>query len=103
MPIREHLETLRPLVSEARKLGFRVRGHLHCAIECPFEGPIPSMRVADLAQELEEMGCYEIALGDTTGRGDPRSVRALVEDVAVRIGVERISGQVRRPLTLNVV
>lgn len=92
--VREHLEAQRKIVKEAVKLGFRVRAHLHCAIECPFEGPVPTLRVADIAQEMVEMGCYEVALGDTTGRGDPRTVRELIEAVGVRVGVEKISGQV---------
>ncbi|CDZ96486.1 Hydroxymethylglutaryl-CoA lyase [Phaffia rhodozyma] len=90
--IREHIESLREVISLAISYGFRVRAHLAVAIECPFEGPVPASRVADLAQEMVEMGCYEVALADTTGRGDPVTVRNLIETVAARIGVDRISG-----------
>lgn len=69
-------------------------------VECPFEGPVPADRVADIAQEMAEMGCYEISLGDTTGRGDPATIRRLIEEVSKRIGVEKIAGHVRPPLSL---
>lgn len=85
---------MRDIVFPALKLGFRVRACLGATIECPFEGPVPPERVADIAQEMVEMGCYEVSLADTTGRGDPATVRRLIETVAARIGVDKIAGHV---------
>jgi hypothetical protein len=93
-PIRPHIEMNREIVKAALSYGFRVRANLHMVVECPFEGPVPPERVADIAQELVEMGVYEVSLGDTTGRGDPATIRRLIEAVAPRIGVERIAGHV---------
>lgn len=43
-------------------------------VGCPVEGPIPPAKVAYVAKELYEMGCFEISLGDTIGIGTPGNV-----------------------------
>lgn len=45
--------------------------YVSCAIGCPVEGPIPPSKVAYVAKELHDMGCFEISLGDTIGVGTP--------------------------------
>lgn len=35
------------------------------------EGPISPSKVAYVAKELYDMGCFEISLGDTIGVGTP--------------------------------
>ena len=35
------------------------------------EGAIPPSKVANVAKELYNMGCFEISLGDTIGVGTP--------------------------------
>ena len=42
--------------------------------------------MADIAQEMLEMGCYEITLGDTTGKGNPSSMAAMLDRVLDRVG-----------------
>lgn len=44
---------------------------MSCAISCPIEGPMSAAKVAQVAKELYDMGCYEISLGDTIGVGTP--------------------------------
>lgn len=38
------------------------------------EGAIPPSRVAYVAKELYNMGCFEISLGDTIGVATPGSI-----------------------------
>ena len=38
---------------------------------CPVEGQVAPYKVAYVAKELYDMGCYEISLGDTIGVGTP--------------------------------
>ena len=51
--------------------GVPCRGYVSCALGCPFEGPMAPEAVAQLATELFEAGCYEIAIADTIGCGTP--------------------------------
>lgn len=44
---------------------------MSCVVGCPVEGAVPPSKVAFVAKELYDMGCYEISLGDTIGVGTP--------------------------------
>ena len=45
--------------------------YVSCAVGCPVEGAIPPSKVAYVAKELYNMGCFEISLADTIGVGTP--------------------------------
>lgn len=45
--------------------------YVSCAVGCPAEGAIAPSRVAYVAKELYDMGCFEISLADTIGVGTP--------------------------------
>lgn len=79
--IEESLQRFQPLVEEAKKQGIRVRAYLSCVLGCPYEGAIESTKVARLARDLFDMGCYEVSLGDTIGVGTPNKTAALLEAI----------------------
>ncbi|KAI4368657.1 hypothetical protein MLD38_017192 [Melastoma candidum] len=79
--IEESLKRYRAVTDAAKKLSIPVRGYVSCVIGCPVEGPIPTSRVAYVAKELYEMGCFEISLGDTIGVGTPGTVVPMLEAV----------------------
>ena len=69
----------------------RVRGYVSCVLGCPYEGAVAPEAVADVAQALRAMGCYEVWLGDTIGVGTPLQARRLVEHVAQTVPVDRLA------------
>ena len=77
--IAQSLDRFRPLVQKALKAGVLVRGYVSCVLGCPYEGDVAAEAVLQVAQELLAMGCHEISLGDTIGRGSPESTRKLLE------------------------
>lgn len=44
----------------------------------PYDGPTNPSSVLHCVQELLQMGCYEVSLGDTTGAGTPAKVATLI-------------------------
>jgi len=36
---------------------------------CPFDGEVKPEKVRWVVEKLLEIGCYEVSLGDTVGRG----------------------------------
>jgi hydroxymethylglutaryl-CoA lyase len=90
--IAESLERFRPIVSEAKKRGIKVRGYVSCVLGCPYEGPVAPRRVAEVAGALYDMGCYEISLGDTIGVGTPGKTKAMIDACAGRVPLERLAG-----------
>lgn len=79
--IAQSLERFAPVATLARERGVRLRGYVSCAIECPYEGPVDVSSVGKVANALAQLGCNEIALADTIGRGEPERVDALLSHV----------------------
>jgi hydroxymethylglutaryl-CoA lyase len=90
--IAESLDRFRPIVSEAKKYDIKVRGYVSCVLGCPYEGEVAPHKVADVAQALYEMGCYEISLGDTIGTGTPRKTKEMIDACAERVPMEKLAG-----------
>ncbi|WP_371059236.1 hydroxymethylglutaryl-CoA lyase [Rhodosalinus sp. 5P4] len=86
------LERFRPVVEAARAAGLPVRGYVSCVTDCPYDGPVPPAKVAEVAGALDAMGCYEISLGDTVGQGTPERVGAMFEAVVAAVPAARLAG-----------
>ncbi|OEY65527.1 hydroxymethylglutaryl-CoA lyase [Marinobacter sp. X15-166B] len=79
--ISESIERFRPVAEEARKAGKYLRAYVSCVVGCPYEGPIAPSRVADVVEQLLDLGADEISLGDTIGVARPREIHALLDAV----------------------
>ena len=90
--IAESLARFRPVAEAAKASGVKVRGYVSCVIGCPYEGDIEPSRVAQVAGELFDMGCYEISLGDTIGVGTPGRTQAMIEACARRVPMAHLAG-----------
>ena len=88
----ESFERFAPVAAAAQRDGVRVRGYVSCVVACPYDGPTPPARVAEVARRLADMGCHEVSLGDTLGVGTPATVLAMLEAVARGVPVERLAG-----------
>ncbi|MCK1424710.1 hydroxymethylglutaryl-CoA lyase [Bradyrhizobium sp. 180] len=83
--VAESIERFKPVLARAKADGVKVRGYISCVLGCPFDGEIKPKAVADLANSLWELGCYEISLGDTIGVGTPSKAREMLRAVAANI------------------
>ncbi|XP_013398890.1 hydroxymethylglutaryl-CoA lyase, mitochondrial [Lingula anatina] len=75
----------------AKEAGIPVRGYVSCVVGCPYEGPVPPQKVAEVAKKLLDLGCHEISLGDTIGVGTPASIKAMLEEVKRAVPVEKLA------------
>ncbi|XP_010922056.1 hydroxymethylglutaryl-CoA lyase, mitochondrial isoform X2 [Elaeis guineensis] len=89
--IEESLNRYRNVTLAAKGLKIPVRGYVSCVVGCPVEGSVPPSKVAYVAKELYDMGCYEISLGDTIGVGTPGTVIPMLEAVVSVIPVEKLA------------
>lgn len=90
--IEESLARFAPVMEAAGAEGLRVRGYVSCVVECPYDGPVAPAEVARVAEALWAMGCYEISLGDTIGRGRPEAVALMLAAVREVVPVGRLAG-----------
>lgn len=79
--IAESLDRFRPVTEAARADGIPVRGYVSVVTDCPYDGPVAPAAVARVVAALRDMGCFEISLGDTIGRGRPETVDAMLSAV----------------------
>ena len=90
--IAESLERFAPVAEAAAEAGVPVRGYVSCVTDCPYDGPTPPGKVAEVAHALFALGCYEVSLGDTVGKGVPETVDAMVDAVLEVAASERLAG-----------
>ena len=90
--IAESMQRQAEVCKAALSAGLRVRGYISVVLGCPYEGEVKPEAVADVAQQLFDMGCYEISLGDTIGTGTPAKAQRMIETVAKTIPVGKLAG-----------
>lgn len=90
--IEESFTRFTPLVEAAKAEGIPVRGYVSCVVACPYDGPIAPAAVANVAERLFAMGCYEISLGDTIGAGTPETVAAMLDTVVSILPASQLAG-----------
>ncbi|MCB1645084.1 MAG: hydroxymethylglutaryl-CoA lyase [Pseudomonadales bacterium] len=85
-------ERAAPVLNMAREAGIRVRGYISCVLGCPYEGDdIDPGMVADMTARLLDMGCFEVSLGDTIGRGTPAKAKRLIETVSLQADTSKLA------------
>jgi hydroxymethylglutaryl-CoA lyase len=89
--IEESLVRFEPIMAAAKTAGIPVRGYVSCVIGCPYDGSTEPEKVAEVAEKLFKMGCYEISLGDTTGIGTPASVQKMLQAVSTRVPMAKLA------------
>ncbi|WP_299549788.1 hydroxymethylglutaryl-CoA lyase [uncultured Tateyamaria sp.] len=90
--IDEALDRFAPVIDAARAMDLPVRGYVSCVVECPYDGAVEPEAVARVADRLFAMGCYEISLGDTIGRGTPDEIARMLLAVRDVVPVGRLAG-----------
>ena len=90
--IDESLARFRDLFKKAREKKVPVRGYVSCIVECPYEGKITPESVLKVASQLLDMGCYEVSLGDTIGKGTPKTIEELLKVLCSEINQKKLAG-----------
>jgi hydroxymethylglutaryl-CoA lyase len=79
------------IVPPAREAGLAVRAYVSTVWGCPYEGDVAPEKALAIAQELLDLGCYQISLGDTIGVGTPRQTRDIVQRFLDAMPAERFA------------
>ena len=90
--VAESLDRFRPVAEAAAGIGLPVRGYVSCVTDCPYDGPTAPAQVARVVQALEMLGCYEVSLGDTIGKGTPERVDAMLDAVLAVARPDKLAG-----------
>lgn len=77
----ESIERIKDVVNAAKGKDVRIRGYVSCVVGCPYDGYVKPKIVADVAEALLKLGCYEISLGDTIGVGTRNKTADMIKEV----------------------
>ena len=87
----ESFDRFEPVIKDALSSGIQVRGYVSCVVDCPYEGRIEPENVAEIAEKLYNLGCYQISLGDTIGTGTPQQIGLMLASVKTKIPVKDLA------------
>ena len=90
--IETSLKRFIPIAKKALKEKIPVRGYISCVSHCPYEGQVNPQKVAKIAKHLIEMGCYEVSLGDTTGKGSPDVTSGVLDECLKVLTSDKLAG-----------
>ena len=91
MTIAESLQRFAPVVPAAVAAGISVRGYVSTAFGCPYEGAVAPEQGIRVAEQLFELGCREVSIGDTIGVGTPGAVHRWLEAAQGRLPFDRLA------------
>lgn len=90
--IEESLSRYAAVMEAAKAVGMPVRGYVSCVTDCPYEGAVDPDAVVRVTEALFSIGCFEVSLGDTLGRGMPEQVDAMLRSVTRVASPETLAG-----------
>ncbi len=77
--IDESLVRIEEVMKVARRNNIRTRGYISTVFGCPYEGKTSLDELKRVAHKLQDLGVYEISLGDTIGIANPKQVTEVIE------------------------
>lgn len=80
--IDESLIRIEEVMKIANLNNIRTRGYVSTVFGCPYEGKTSLIELKRIVHKLQELGVYEISLGDTTGVANPKQVTEVIEFLA---------------------
>ena len=89
--VEESLVRIARVVRLARERGLKVRGYVSVVVECPYSGKTDYAKVREVVRALVDMGCYEVSLGETVGKGRPHDVAEMIEEVKKGVPVHYLA------------
>jgi len=87
--IAQSIQDAREVIDSARVRGVRVRGVISVVFGCPYEGAVAPKQVRQVAEQLLDLGCDDVGLGDTIGVATPGEVNRLLDELMQVAPAER--------------
>lgn len=89
--IAESIERIKSVIILAKEHQLKVRGYISCALGCPYEGAISPQQVANVTQQLLDLGVDEISLGDTIGVGTAQQTQKLLDKILTQVNLDQLA------------
>ena len=73
------------MVKKALEFNMEVIASIQCSFGCVYEGNIPVSQIVNTAKVFSEAGVSRLSLADTTGMGNPKSVKNILNILKTEI------------------
>lgn len=80
--IDESLVRIKEVMKVANENNIRTRGYISTVFGCPYEGRTSLDELKRVTHKLQDMGVYEVSLGDTIGIANPKQVVEVIEFIS---------------------
>lgn len=93
MSVEKSLEVISQIIQTLKSSGgaVRVRGYVSTVFGCPYEGAQSVSRAIQIIQELLNLGCYEVSVGDTIGVAHPKQVKDFLGELKKSVSLNQIA------------
>ncbi len=88
----ESFKRFEPVMQLAKEHKIKVRGYLSTCFGCPFEGSVSEAQVARMVKKMDDLGVYEISIGDTIGVAHPVQVVSLFKKLKKIVPIKKLAG-----------
>ena len=87
------LKQIEDIMEIAKQNKIKVRGYISTIAVCPYEGNIKPEKVSELTKFLNDIGCYEISLGDTTGQAGYKQMTSILNNISkTNVPLKKLAG-----------
>jgi hydroxymethylglutaryl-CoA lyase len=87
----ESFDRMKPVATEAKKAGLKIRGYISTSFGCPYAGVMSVEKLVKVTERFLELGVYEISIGDTIGVATPKQVDEYLKEVLKVIDKKKIA------------
>jgi hydroxymethylglutaryl-CoA lyase len=84
-------QVMEQILQRAASDGMRVLATIAVSWECPFDGPVATETVADIARRCISLGADQVVLADSIGAANPQQVSALTAMLVNELGADRLA------------
>jgi len=86
MTLEEAMENLKSMIQLAKKNGLAIRAGLQAVWGCVYDGIPPIDRIIQMSKTILDLGVNTLSLSDSTGMGNPHSIKETLEHILPHSG-----------------
>lgn len=90
--IDESLQRYQAVLHRAKAHKIPVRGYVSTIAFCPYSGSVNPLATERVVHALLDLGCYEVSLGETTGKAQPEAIERLLAQLCASVPADRLAG-----------
>lgn len=84
-------QVMQQILKRAATDGVRILATIAVSWECPFDGPVATETVTDIARRFIRLGADQVVLADSIGAANPQQVSALTSLLVNELGSEALA------------